>query len=103
MALSNTLNGILLAIGGTVIFSVNDVAIKFLSGGYALHQVVLIRALVGMTVLCAFLILTGRGLGTLRTTRPREHMVRSVIVILSNVCFFVGLAAMPLADALAVG
>jgi drug/metabolite transporter (DMT)-like permease len=103
MTLSPTLTGILLAILGTIIFSVNDMAIKFLSGGYALHQVVLIRALVGMSVMVGFLLLTGRGLGVLRTRRLRGHLLRTVIVILSNVCFFLGLAAMPIADALAVG
>ena len=49
MARSPALTGILFAIGGTLIFSVNDVSIKFLSGGYALHQVILIRAFVAMT------------------------------------------------------
>ena len=36
------------AIGGSLVFSVNDVAIKFLSGSYALHEVVLIRSSVGL-------------------------------------------------------
>ena len=39
--------GILSAVGGSLVFSVNDVAIKFLSGDYALHEVVLIRSSIG--------------------------------------------------------
>ena len=102
MARSQALTGILLAIGGTVIFSVNDVAIKFLSGGYALHQVILIRAVVAMAVILAFIGLSGTGYRQLVTRRPRTHLLRVAIVMVSNVTYFLGLAAMDLADAVAV-
>ena len=39
------LKGILFALGGALMLSVNDVAIKFLSSDYALHQVILIAGL----------------------------------------------------------
>ncbi len=102
MALSRTLTGILLAIGGTVIFSVNDVSIKFLSGGYALHQVILIRALIGIAFLMCFIAISGIGFGQLRSKRPGAQLVRVAIVMVSNVAFFLGLAALPIADASAV-
>lgn len=102
MARSQALTGILLAIGGTVIFSVNDVAIKSLSGGYALHQVILIRAFVAMTVILCFIGLSGTGYRQLITRRPKTHLLRVAIVMVSNVTFFLGLAALPLADAVAV-
>ena len=102
MALSRTLTGILLAITGTVIFSVNDVCIKFLSGGYALHQVILIRALIGMAFLMGFIAATGGNYSQLWTRRPGAHLLRVAIVMVSNVAFFLGLAALPIADASAV-
>ncbi len=102
MARNPALTGILFAAGGTIIFSVNDVAIKFLSDGYALHQVILIRAFVAMTFILAFIAFSGTGFAQLRTRRPRTHLLRVVIVMVSNVTFFLGLAAMPLADAVAV-
>ncbi|MDM7932686.1 DMT family transporter [Tabrizicola sp.] len=102
MAHNPALTGILFAIGGTLIFSVNDVAIKFLSGGYALHQVILIRAFVAMVFILTFIALSGTGFRQLITRRPRTHLLRVGIVMVSNVTFFVGLAAMPLADAVAV-
>ena len=40
--------GMFLALGGGITLSLNDLAIKALSGAYALHQIILIRALVGM-------------------------------------------------------
>ena len=102
MTLSPKLTGILLAIAGTVVFSINDVSIKFLSGGYALHQVILIRAVIGMMFLMAFIAVSRTGFRQLITRRPREHLLRVVIVMVSNVTFFLGLAAMPIADASAV-
>ncbi|MFO1202608.1 MAG: DMT family transporter [Tabrizicola sp.] len=102
MARNQALTGILFAIGGTVIFSVNDVSIKFLSGGYALHQVILIRALVAMTLILAIISRSPRGFAQLVTGRPRMHLMRVCIVMVSNVTYFVGLSSMPLADAVAV-
>ena len=102
MARSQALTGILFAIGGTLIFSVNDVSIKFLSGGYALHQVILIRAFVAMAFILVVIGRSKRGFAQLATSRPRAHLVRVCIVMISNVTYFVGLAALPLADAVAV-
>jgi drug/metabolite transporter (DMT)-like permease len=102
MARSPALTGILFAIGGTLIFSVNDVSIKFLSGGYALHQVILIRAIVAMTFILAVMYFSAGGFSQIRTQRPGTHFLRVAIVMLSNVTYFLGLAVMPLADAVAV-
>lgn len=102
MARSQALTGILFAIGGTLIFSVNDVSIKFLSDGYALHQVILIRAFVAMAFILFVISRTECGFAQLVTARPRMHLLRVMIVMISNVTYFVGLATMPLADAVAV-
>ena len=102
MARSPALTGILFAIGGTLIFSVNDVSIKFLSGGYALHQVILIRAFVAMAFILVVIGQSERGFGQLATSRPITHLVRVCIVMVSNLTYFTGLAALPLADAAAV-
>jgi drug/metabolite transporter (DMT)-like permease len=102
MARTQALTGVLFAAGGTLIFSVNDMAIKFLSSGYALHQVILIRAIVAMTFILAVIHVSERGWSQVATSRPAAHLLRVLIVMVSNVTFFVGLAAMPLADAVAV-
>ncbi len=96
------LRGIGLAVGGSVLLSVNDLAIKFLSGGYALHQVILTRSLIAISVIVGAVVLTGTGLGSLRTTRPRAHLLRVSLVMVSNVTYFMGLAALPLANAVAI-
>ena len=103
MARSQALTGILFATGGTLIFSVNDMAIKFLSGGYALHQVILIRAFVGDGLHPVASSMSRSGAGRRSPPAgPARTCCASLIVMVSNVTFFVGLAAMPLADAVAV-
>lgn len=96
------LKGILLALGGGITLSVNDLSIKFLSGDYALHQVILIRALVGMAVILTVIAVTEAGFAQLRTKRPWAHLLRVSIVMVSNVTYFLGLAALPIADAVAL-
>lgn len=100
-ARSTTLKGILFAIGGGLTLSVNDVAIKFLSGDYALHQVILLRAAIGMSLVLAVIHFSGTGFRQLITRRPKDQLIRVSIVMVSNVTYFLGLAAMPLADAVA--
>ncbi len=102
MVRSSALTAILFAIAGTAIFSINDVAVKSLSGGYALHQIVLIRAVIGLAFLFVVIAVTRTGLRQLVTTRPWDHLLRVSIVMLSNVTFFVGLNSMDLADGVAV-
>ena len=83
-------------------FSFNDVTIKFLSNDYPLHQVVMTRSLIGFTIIClVFVPLTG-GLRNFRTQKLRLHLLRSLFVVFANMLFFLGLAAMPFADAVAI-
>ncbi len=93
--------GIFFALGGAVFLSINDLAVKFLSGDYALHQVILGRAIIGLIFLTGLMYFSGTGFRQLLTRRPKDHLIRVSIVMVSNVTYFLGLAAMPLADAVA--
>lgn len=97
-----TLRGILLALGGSATLSINDVSIKFLSGDYALHQVILIRALIGMIFLLGLMHFSGTGFRQVITRRGKDHLIRVGFVLVSNLTYFLGLAALPLADAVAI-
>jgi len=90
------------ATGAVVLFSINDVLIKFLSGDYALHEVVLIRSLVGMCVVLGLIVPLSGGFPVLRTRRLEMHLLRGLCVVFANICFFLGLAALPLAEAVAI-
>ncbi len=94
-------SGILLALGGAVTLSLNDLAIKALSGAYALHQVILIRAFIGMALVLGVIWYSRTGFGQLLTRRRGAHLFRVSIVMVSNVTYFVGLSLLPLADAVA--
>lgn len=98
----NSLLGIFSALAATLFFSINDVSIKFLSGDYALHQVVLIRSLIGMVFLLAIIVPLEGGLSRLRTRNLGKHLLRGSFVVFANMTFFLGLAAMPLAEAVAI-
>ncbi len=98
----NNMLGILSAIGASFFFSFNDMAIKFISADYALHQVVLIRSLIGMVVLLAIIVPLDGGFSVLRTKRLPMHLLRGMCVVVANMTFFLALAAMPLVDAVAI-
>lgn len=96
------LAGILSAVGGSLVFSINDVSIKFLSGSYALHEVVLIRSSVGLLIMLCVILPFHGGLPALRTQKLPMHLLRALFVVFSNLFYFLGLAAMPLADTVAI-
>lgn len=100
--MSATKLGAICATVSVLFFSINDVAIKFLSGGYALHQVVLIRSVIGLFVIMAVIAPFTSGWAIARTKRLKMHILRGLCVVFANMTFFLGLAAMPLADAVAI-
>ena len=102
MHLSPTKLGVLCIAISVVFFSINDVAIKFLSGDYALYQVVLIRSVIGLLIIVALIAPLTSGWSIARTQRLPMHILRGLFVVLANMTFFLGLAAMPLADAVAI-
>ncbi|WP_172297526.1 DMT family transporter [Pseudoruegeria sp. HB172150] len=94
--------GMICAAAAILCFSFNDMAIKFLSGGYALHQVVLIRSSIALVFFFAVILPLAGGLQILRTRHPVMHAIRGVCVVATNMFFFLGVAALPLADAVAI-
>ena len=90
------------AMFAVLFFSVNDASIKFLSGDYALHQIVLIRSLIGLLVLLTIFIPTHGTFSVLKTRRLGMHFLRGLAVVFANLTFFLGLAELPLAEATAI-
>ncbi|MGO1120999.1 DMT family transporter [Rhodovibrionaceae bacterium A322] len=98
----NNLIGVLSALGASFFFSLNDMLMKLLSGGYALHQAVLLRSVIGLVILLVLFLPFEGGLATLRTKRLPLHIARGLCVVFANMTFFLALAAMPLVDAVAI-
>jgi S-adenosylmethionine uptake transporter len=86
---------------GVVSITVNDMLIKFLAGGYPLHQMVMVRSVLGIGASFVFLHLEG-GLPLLRTNRPGLHALRAGLIVVANLTFFAALAIMPLGAATAL-
>ncbi|PWE31822.1 EamA family transporter [Pararhodobacter marinus] len=101
-ALPVALLGGLCAVGASLGFSLNDMAIKFLSGAYPLHQVVLIRSVIALAIMLAVVIPFSGGYGILRTRMPGKHVLRGCFIVMANMTYFIALAAMPIADATAI-
>lgn len=94
--------GILCVMGAVSAFSINDMLIKLMSGDYPLHEIIFIRGVIsGLFALLVFVPLEG-GFGNLRTARWRLHLLRGMTVVLANMTFFTGLAALPLGEATAI-
>ncbi|MCH2076366.1 MAG: DMT family transporter [Rhodobacteraceae bacterium] len=83
-------------------FAINDTTIKFLSGDYALHEVVLFRSVLGLIVASVIVFPFAGGWQVLKTQRLVLHILRGLLVVAANIFFFLGLAALPLADAVAI-
>lgn len=93
--------GIAAALGGVTAMSVNDMLVKFLSGGFPLHQIIFTRASIAIIVTLAIIRYEG-GRAALKSRHPFLQMARGVLVIFANMAFFLGLVSMPLAEATAL-
>ncbi len=95
------LSGIACVAGAVSFFAIQDAIIKWMSGAYPLHEIVLVRATLAIVVTVFVMRLEG-GLHLLRSARPLMHLARGLLLLIANSCFFLALAVMPLADATAI-
>lgn len=94
--------GVLCVLAAAATFSASDMLIKTLSGDYPLHQIVLIRAIIALVIILGVFMPLEGGYTNLRSNRWRLHVFRGMCVVVANLAFFVGIAAMPLAEATAI-
>ena len=94
--------GIFCVIGAVTTFSTQDMAIKWLSGDYPLHEIILARAAVALIFTLAVFIPLEGGMTVVRTKRLPMHLLRGLAVVIANMTFFTGLASLPLAEATAI-
>jgi S-adenosylmethionine uptake transporter len=93
--------GIVCILLGMVALSLQDTIIKWVSGDYPLHEIVLTRAAIAVVLTAVFAHYTG-GLGILKTRRLGLQVVRGLLLTVANMAYFLALAAMPLAEAAAL-
>jgi len=99
---AGSLLGIACVIGAVVTFATQDMAIKWISGDYPLHEIIFVRALVALILTLSILVPLEGGYRNLRTTRLPLHLLRGLAVVIANMAFFTGLATLPLGEATAI-
>ncbi len=96
-----TFLGILFVIAGLTVFSVQDLILKLISGGYPLYEAMVIRGLTSAPFLMLFAHFDG-GLATLRTGGIVRMLVRGVVMFVAYFSFYIALAGLPLPTTVAL-
>ena len=97
----NALRGIAFMLAGTFFMSLNNAVLKWLSAGYPLYEIVFFRASTAICLLLAIMHFEG-GLKLIRTQSLPLLIVRGLLMVLTNMFFFMGVVAMPISEALAL-
>jgi drug/metabolite transporter (DMT)-like permease len=80
-----------------LIFSLQDIAVKWIGGNYPVMEIVIFRTIVSLPFTLLFYRYEGhRGLPT--TKRHKLEYIRGLFLFLSFTTYFMGLAALPLAE-----
>ena len=93
--------GIACVVGAITLFVLQDALIKWLSGDYPLHEIVLVRAASAIGVTLVVMRLEG-GIHLLRTRRLGLQLARSGLLVVANCAFYLALATMTIAEATSI-
>lgn len=92
---------IALMMAGSMLLTMNDAVMKWLTSGYPVGQLLFTRAMFSFVVI-AFCVRFYGGLKSLRIHNPRLHVVRGFVVVCGTFCFVSGLQYLTLAEAISV-
>src|SRR5690349_13771586 len=84
-----------------LIFSLQDIAIKWIGGDYPVLEIVIFRTIIALPCTLLFYRYEG-GHGLPSTKQYRLEFIRGFFLFLSFTTYFMGLAALPLADVSAI-
>ena len=77
-------------------------AIKLISGNYALHQIILIRSIIAILFTLLVFVPIDGGFKYLLTKQLGLHLLRGFGLVISNLCYFTALVTVPLGEAKAI-
>jgi drug/metabolite transporter (DMT)-like permease len=98
---NSNIRGVGFLVLGLLIFSLQDIAVKWIGGDYPVFEIVTFRSLVALPLTLLFFRAEGeRGLPA--TKRHKLEYVRGLFFFLSYTTHFMGLAALPLAEIAAI-
>jgi drug/metabolite transporter (DMT)-like permease len=93
--------GIVSLVLGVLLFSVQDAIIKALSGDYPVTEVLFFRCAVSLPIL-AVMVAYETGLSRLRTANFWPLVVRGLIMLVAYTAYYMAIAALPLAESVAI-
>ncbi|MES2664890.1 MAG: DMT family transporter [Pseudomonadota bacterium] len=93
--------GIACLVAGILVFSIQDMILKFLSDGYPLSEAMVLRSLTAAPILAVFAWRDG-GLGTLFTAGIGRMVLRGVVMLVAYTSYYLALPALPIASAVAL-
>ncbi|MCB0079345.1 MAG: DMT family transporter [Caldilineaceae bacterium] len=99
--ISNNLRGGGFLVLGMLIFSLQDIAVKWMGGDYPVLEIVTMRSVVAIPLTLLFFRAEG-GRGLPATRRYKLEFVRGLLFFLSYTTHFMSLAALPLAEIAAI-
>lgn len=86
---------------GQLVYSFHDVMLKFISGTYPVHEIILIRSCISLVPILA-VARWKEGRGSLKTQRIGAHITRSLVMFASYLSFYLALSALPLAEVISL-
>ena len=98
---SPNIRGVGFLVLGMLIFSLQDIAVKWIGGDYSVLEIVTFRSLIALPLTLLFFRYEG-GQGLPTTQRHKLEYVRGLFYFLSYTTHFMGLAALPLAEIAAI-
>ncbi len=101
-ALSRPTVAVLTLLLAAFITSVQDTTIKSLSGAYPFHEMQVIRSLSAMMVVTGYVVWQTGGLAAIADRDWAYICLRSLVLSLASICFYLTAAAMPFSEAVAL-
>jgi drug/metabolite transporter (DMT)-like permease len=98
---SSNIRGVGFLVLGMLIFSLQDIAVKWIGGDYPVLEIVTFRSLIALPLTLLFFRYEG-GQGLPTTQRHKLEYIRGLFYFLSYTTHFMGLAALPLAEIAAI-
>ena len=99
--MTGTAGGASILVFGLFLFSIQDVIIKYFSGDYSVLQIVYMRGIIAM-VLLLLLFFVMREQIPLMSKRPGLMLCRGLFGFSSYTCYYLAVAAMPLAEVVTI-
>jgi len=98
---SSNIQGAVSLVLAMLIFSLQDIAVKWIGGDYSVLEIVVFRSLIALP--CTFFFLRYEGIRGLPTTgQSKLEYIRGFFLFLSFTTYMMGLASLPLADIAAI-